>query len=148
MPTTMLSPHFTLSELIVSDTAQRRGIDNTPNEAMIENLKKTAALLEEVRTLLGGKPIIVTSGYRCLALNRAIGSSDTSAHVQGQAADFSCPGFGTPLEICHAINQAKPPIKFDQLIHEFDSWVHIAWRDEPRQMCLTINGNGTVYGFA
>ena len=144
----MLSPHFTLAELTVSDTAARKGIDNTPSPAMIENLKKTAALLEEVRTLLGGKPIIVTSGYRCLALNRAIGSGDSSQHVQGQAADFSCPGFGPPLQIAQAIYAAKPPIKFDQLIHEFQSWVHISWAPEPRMMALTINENGTNYGLA
>lgn len=144
----MLSPHFTLAELTVSDTACRKGIDNTPPPAILENLKRTAALLEEVRTLLGNKPIIVTSGYRCVALNREIGSSDTSAHCQGQAADFTCPGYGSPLQIAQAIYAAKPPIKFDQLIHEFGSWVHIAWKEEPRMMCLTIDASGTNYGLA
>ena len=144
----MLSPHFALSEFLVSETACRQGIDNTPSPEIIENLRKTAALLEEVRTLLNSKPIIVTSGYRCPELNRAIGSSDTSAHCKGQAADFTCPGFGTPLQIAEAIYAANPPIEFDQLIHEYQSWVHIAWGDEPRMMCLTIDDRGTNYGLA
>jgi len=144
----MLSPHFALSEFLVSETAAREGIDNTPSPEIIEQLKRTAALLEEVRTLLGGQPIIICSGYRCLELNRAIGSSDTSQHIQGQAADFTCPGYGTPLQIAEAIYAANPPIEFDQLIHEFDSWVHISWGDDCRMMCLTINESGTNYGLA
>jgi zinc D-Ala-D-Ala carboxypeptidase len=143
----MLSPHFELSEFTVSETAVRQGINNTPSAEIIEMLKKTAELMEQVRTLLGNKPIIITSGYRSLALNRAIGSSDTSQHVQGQAADFTCPGFGSPIQVCKAIDSAAG-IPYDQLIHEFDSWTHISWATSPRRMALTINNAGTNYGLA
>lgn len=143
--TTILTPHVTLEEMTASQTAAREGIDNTPTDHVIlANLKKTAELLEQVRTLLGSKPIIISSGYRCLELNTKIGSSSTSAHVQGQAADFTCPGFGTPYQICKAI--ASSNIQFDQLIYEFASWVHIAWSPANRRQLLTIDNSGTRWG--
>lgn len=140
-----LSEHFTLAELTASDTAARRGIDNTPPAEVLPALRETAALLEQVRALLGA-PITITSGYRCLELNRAIGSGDTSAHVRGRAADFTCRGFGTPLEVCRAIEAS--PIAFDQLIHEFGAWTHIAWAAGAggRRQVLTIDAGGTRLG--
>jgi hypothetical protein len=143
--TTILTPHVTLEEMLASQTAARLGIDNTPTDPVIlDNLKKTAEMLEQVRTLLGSRPIIISSGYRCLAVNTAVGSSPTSAHVQGQAADFTCPGFGNPYQVCQAV--AASNIQFDQLIFEFASWTHIAWRDNPRRQLLTIDNSGTRYG--
>jgi len=121
-----LSPHFFLSEFIESDTADRLGIDNTPPAIIVPRLFQLAKLLEEVRTLLGGKVITVTSGYRCPELNVHLGSGPGSEHPQGMAADFKCRTFGTPLQICHAI--AKSGIKFGQLIEE-GTWVHISLPD-------------------
>ena len=140
-----LSPHFTLAEFLVSDTAERRGIDNDPGIEVIPALKRTAQGLEAVRVRLGMAPIIITSGFRCLALNRAIGSKDTSQHVRGEAADFICPRFGTPQEIVAALVQAG--IEYDQLILEFagrgKGWVHISFSDKPRHMALQIDEKGT-----
>lgn len=119
-----LSPHFWLSEFIESNTATRLGINNSPDPLAQSNLFKVAALMEEVRKLLGGKPIIVSSGYRSEALNRAVKGSRVSDHLRGEACDFTCPGYGTPLQIAAAI--AKSGIKFGQLIEEFGGWVHIS----------------------
>lgn len=118
-----LSPNFYLSEFLVSAEATRRGIPNTPDPLAVQALFKTAKLLEQVRSLLGNKIISISSGFRCLALNRAIGSGDTSQHLTGDAADFNCRAFGTPLQVATAISKSN--IKFGQLIFE-NSWVHIS----------------------
>lgn len=139
-----LTPHFTLEEMTASQTAARLGLDNTPPPEMIAALKRTAQLLEEVRALLGGRPLLVSSGYRGPAVNRAVGGAPNSAHMLGCAADFSCPSFGSPLDICRKI--AASDIAFDQVIHEFRAWVHIAWAPVPRRMLLTIDGTGSRLG--
>lgn len=138
-----LSQHFTLEEFTFSETAGRKGIDNTPPAEIVETLRRSAANLELVRALLGDVSIRVTSGYRCLALNRAIGSKDTSAHVRGLAVDFVAPGFGSPAAICRKI--ADSLLAFDQLIHE-NTWVHIAWPAPDRRArrdVLTLMAGGT-----
>jgi hypothetical protein len=144
-----LSDHFTLAELTASQTAARLGIDNSPPAGIIDALRETAAMLELVRRHLGNKPITISSGYRCLAVNRAIGSGDSSAHVRGMAADFICPSFGSPLAVCQALTQSD--IAYDQLIREFDDgargWTHIGRSSGlPRRMVLTIDGAGTRHG--
>jgi uncharacterized protein YcbK (DUF882 family) len=123
-----LSTHFTLAELTVTS----RKIDNTPNSSQIKTLTSTAQSLEKVRELLG-KPIKVNSGYRSPSVNKAVGGSPTSAHVLCYAVDFVCPDFGSPKEICAAINKAG--IKYDQLILE-PSWVHISFDPRMRQQYL------------
>lgn len=143
-----LTDHFSLEEMTASETAARRGIDNTPSPAIIKNLTRTAQLLERVRVLLGSKPILVSSGYRSPALNAAVGGSKTSAHMQGLAADFICPGFGTPLEICKLLDSLG--VNFDQLIQE-GTWVHIGLAADgvkPRRQVLTakFSHGGTTYG--
>ena len=138
-----LSDHFTLAELCASQTAARLGIDNTPSPEMVDALRRTAQLLEKVRALLG-KPILVSSGYRAPLVNRAVGGAANSAHMLGCAADFSCPAFGSPLEVAREIGQSD--IVFDQLIHEFRAWVHVAWSPQPRRMVLTIDSFGTRHG--
>jgi len=143
-----LTDHFSLAEMTVSETAARKGIDNTPSPAIIKNLTRTAQLLERVRVLLGSKPILVSSGYRSPALNAAVGGSKTSAHMQGLAADFICPGFGTPLAICQRLDSLG--VEFDQLIQE-GTWVHIGLAAEgikPRRQVLTarFSSRGTTYG--
>ncbi len=140
-----LSPHFTLAEFLVSDTAERRGIDNDPPLEVVQALKRTALGLEAVRVRLGGTPIIITSGFRCLDLNRAIGSKDNSQHVKGEAADFIAPRFGTPQEIVAALRDSG--IEYDQLILEFATrgrgWVHMSFTDNPRHQALQIDAGGT-----
>lgn len=135
-----LSPHFTLEELTASQEAARRGIDNTPTPSVVERLRHTALGLEAVRIRLCA-PIIVTSGFRCLALNRIIGSQDTSDHVAGDAADFICPGFGAPSTIVSALKDAG--IEFDQLIEEFGRWVHMSFGHRRRSEVLRIDRQGT-----
>jgi uncharacterized protein YcbK (DUF882 family) len=140
-----LSNHFTLEELTRSETAARRGLDNTPDAETIENLKLLAAGLEEIRELLG-KPMQITSGYRSLKVNSAVGSKPTSAHVKGFAADFICPEYGSVSDVCRAIRDSG--IAYDQLIHEFGSWVHVSFSPELRHMALTIDQSGTRQGIA
>lgn len=144
-PPIMLSPHFSLSELIVSDSAARLGIDNTPPVDIVYNLEQTALKLEAVRVLLGNKSIIVTSGYRCPLLNSAIKGSPNSAHMKGLAADFISPKYGTPLDICKTI--AASSLIFDQLIYEYGRWVHLGFsKNNPRKQILTIDKYGTRNG--
>ena len=130
-----LSQNFALSDLIRSETAEAEGIDNTPPPGIVENLKRLAAGLEAVRALLGA-PLEISSGYRCAALNEAVGGSGTSQHLQGLAADFACPGFGTPLEVADAIRRSG--LEFDQCILEYGRWVHLSFSDAPRRRILTI----------
>lgn len=141
----MLSPHFSLAEFTVSDTAARKGIDNDPPIEVLAAMKRTATGLEAVRVRLGGAPIIATSGYRCLALNRAIGSKDTSQHIKGEAVDFIAPRFGTPTEIAAALRDSG--IEYDQLILEFAGtgrgWVHCSFSHAPRRHALQIDASGT-----
>ncbi|MEN9866232.1 MAG: hypothetical protein RL748_1822 [Pseudomonadota bacterium] len=138
-----LSPHFTLEELTFSDTAVRKGINNTPGDAVLENLKRIAQTLEEVRALVGG-PIRVSSGYRSPELNKAIGGSGKSAHVEGLAADITVSS-KTPKELAIMIRDSN--IKYDQLIYE-GTWVHIGLASGAlRQQDLTAHfGSGpTTY---
>lgn len=137
-----LSTHFTLREFLRSETAARRGIDNTPPPEILHALERTAVNLENVRRLLG-VPIHISSGYRCLALNRALGSKDTSAHVRGLAADFDAPEYGPPIDICRAIYASD--IQYDQLIYEH-TWVHIGWATAGagvRRQTLTLMPGGS-----
>lgn len=128
-----LAPHFTLAELVESQTATRKGIDNTPSPAIIAGLARVAAMLEQVRTLVGG-PITVSSGYRCPALNKAVGGASNSAHVLGLAADITAPGM-SPQALAKLIQRAG--LAFDQLIYE-GTWVHIGLSaSSPRRQVLT-----------
>lgn len=129
-----LSTHFTLEEFCFSQTATRLGIKNVPDDKTITNLKAVAKQLEFIRNTLGELPIRISSGYRCLALNRAIGSGDSSAHVLGWAVDFTCASFGTPTEVAKKILEAG--YKFDQLIDE-GTWVHISFDPKMRGDVLT-----------
>lgn len=101
----------------------RAGIDNTPSADVVANLVRLAKILEKVRALLR-KPIHISSGFRCPELNARIGGSAKSAHLEGRAADFICPGFGTPYAVARRI--AGTRLGFDQMIHEYGRWVHIA----------------------
>lgn len=139
-----LTEHFSLAEFTRSETATRRGLDNTPSPEIIERLRGTAARMEEVRELLGESPIHILSGFRSRKVNAAVGGSATSQHCFGEACDFVAPEFGDPLEICRAIRDSE--IDFDQLIFEGE-WVHISFADNPRRKILTAHfSNGkTTY---
>ncbi len=140
-----LSQNFDLSEFTASQTASRLGIDNAPSAAELSELQRTAELMEKVRSILGGRVVIITSGFRGQRLNDNVpGSSKTSAHVWGGAADFICPGYGSPLEICRELATYGEALQFDQLIYEF-TWVHIGRsRDgRPRRQLLVIGGGVT-----
>lgn len=140
-----LTEHFTLEELVASDTARRLSIDNTPTPAIVGELRRTAELLERVRDILKA-PIIVTSGYRCVTLNRVVGGQPDSFHIRGMAADFKAPDFGSPLAVCETLKEYAEQLDYDQLILEFGSWTHIGRADSPRHQALTIDGRGTMLG--
>lgn len=134
-----LTPHFTLEEMTAT---QHRGIDNTPPTlTVIDALRRTAMLLEQVRTRLG-VPVLVSSGYRCPELNAAVGGQKASQHLLGQAADFIAPAFGTPTTVVSALRDAVG-LDYDQLILEFGRWVHISWSATPRHQALIIDNTGT-----
>ena len=139
-----LSKHFTLEELTFSDAAMRHGIDNTPNDETIENLKRLCALvLEPIREIVH-KPVQVTSGYRCPIVNSLVGSKVTSQHIRGCAADIKVSGV-TPDVLIKAIIGAGLP--YEQVIREFDSWVHVSVPNDPhalpKRQALIIDKSGT-----
>lgn len=128
-----LTQHFNLAEFTQSQTATRKGIDNTPNSVIINNLTIVAANMEEVRKLLNNLPISISSGYRSPALNKAVGGSNTSAHVEGWACDFICPAFGTPVQVVDKLKASD--LVFDQIIEE-GTWVHISFAPTRRKQVL------------
>jgi hypothetical protein len=132
-----MTPHFTLEELTATS---HRQFDNTPNEAETANLQRLAEFLEQVKTALDGKPVMISSGFRCKAVNDSVGSKDTSQHRTGCAADFKVPGM-TPDAVVRAIIAAGLP--YDQIIREFDAWTHISISDTPRRQALIIDRSGT-----
>lgn len=153
---TQLTEHFSLEELTHTD---HRELDNTPTtaekciidgkEVMVnayENLPRLAAFLEQVKTLLGGKPIMVNSGFRSEAVNTAVGSKNTSDHRRGCAADIRVPGM-TPDEVVRAIIGSDLP--YQQVIREFDRWTHVAITtnegDVPKKSKLIIDKQGTRF---
>ena len=135
----MLSPHFSLAELTASDTAARQGIDNTPPPDVLETLKRTAVGLEAVRALLGA-PLHVSSGYRSPALNKLVGGQANSQHTKGEAVDFTSRQFGTPEQIVARLVASQ--LTFDQVILEFNRWVHISFGGKQRRQALVIDRGG------
>jgi hypothetical protein len=149
-----LSEHFTYEELTHTD---HRTLDNTPTEHekciidgkevivnAVANLPRLAAFLEEVKTVLGGKPIIINRGFRSEAVNNAVGSSNKSDHRRGCAADIRVPGM-TPDEVVRAIIASG--LAYQQIIREFDRWTHVAIPtnagDVPKMSELIIDKQGT-----
>lgn len=132
--------------LIKSQTALRKGIDNTPtDEVIIENLKQLwSNVIAPLERKLAPKQLLISSGYRCLELNRAIKSKDTSQHTKGQAFDFEC----HPIDNRQLFMYMKDHFEFDQLILEFhkdkdpfSGWVHCSWVNEKdnRNKAFEIN---------
>ena len=138
---TNLSLHFTLAELTITE---HREFDNTPDEKSLENLKRLASFLEEVKAVFSFKPILVSSAYRSAPVNAAVGSKEKSQHRVGCAADFRIPGV-TPDEIVRRI--VASDLKYDQVLKEFDSWTHLSIPTFPdllpRKMALIVDKAGT-----
>ena len=136
----MLSANFSLQELIKSQTAQRRDINNSPSSDAIYYMQMLSEkILQPIRNHYG-IPFSVSSGYRCAELSILIGSSKNSQHCKGQAADFEVPGISN-MDLCYFI---KTTLDFDQLILECytggnSGWVHCSIADTPRKDLLTFD---------
>ena len=139
--TTLLSTHFSLEELTITD---HREYSNEPNESERQNLVRLANFLEQVKFVLGNVPIMVNSAYRSAQVNAAVGSKETSQHRLGCAADLRVPGM-TPDQVVQAIIGSQ--LEFDQCIREFDRWTHISVPshegEKPRRQALIIDKMGT-----
>lgn len=129
-----ITDNFHFSELTHSNTAVRKNIRNTPSDKHRANLiEATKKLFQPMREILG-KPVLISSGYRSEAVNRAVGGSRTSAHSFGFAIDFTSPSFGTPRQIAELLSKELPKrgIEFDQLILEFpespSGWIHLGFK--------------------
>lgn len=155
--TTHLSPHFTVAEFVRSAKADELGIDNSLPAAVLPAARSTAEMLERIRDTLAARagytvPITISSGYRCAALNLAVGSGNTSDHPRGQAADFTAKDFGTPLQICRALAPLVQALGIGQLIYECPTpgrrWVHVSTRvpDKLVNRVITIGPSGTMLG--
>jgi zinc D-Ala-D-Ala carboxypeptidase len=142
---TYMSEHFTVKEALSSAKAAKYNIDNTQHSDEVWAAAiRTATRMEKVRLVLNGSSIYINSWIRCLALNRLLGSKDTSQHIKGEAVDFSSQAYGTPVEICKALVVAKDLIRFDQLILEH-TWVHISFcspLERPRGQVLSLLETG------
>ena len=129
--------NFSISELCKSDKAKQNGINNTPNLACVDNmLNLIFYCLQPVRNLLN-KPVIISSGFRCPELNKLVGGATNSQHLHGKAADFKVQG----MTIQQTINFIlKSNIEYDQLINEYDKWVHISFsKGNNRKQCFKIS---------
>lgn len=129
--------YFTINELCKSNTAVQKGIDNTPNQQIIDNLKQLVLnILDPLREAYG-EPIIVNSGYRSVELNRAINGAKSSQHVKGQAADITGKSKENNKKLFELIQSLQLP--YDQLIDEQNfSWVHVSFSDNPRKQILHL----------
>jgi Peptidase M15 len=145
-----LTEHFSLDELIKSDVGLRNGVDNTPSKNVVKNLELVSDnILEPVRNHFN-IPFVPSSGYRCISINRLIGSNDNSQHVKGEAVDFEVPG----IDNYDAAMWIFKNLKFDQLILECyqpgkpnSGWVHCSYvSDNPRGEVLTYTNNRYIEG--
>lgn len=146
-----LSKNFTLAELVRSSTAQRLGVDNTPRADALQQLQRTAQMLERVRAHLGGKPVLINSGYRNRVVNAAVGGVTSSDHAQGMAADIRVPAYGTPYEVAKALAPHISELGIGQLIYESVGgahWVHVSTRIPAQAVnrVITVSGKQTLLG--
>ena len=141
---TQLTEHFTLEELTFSQTATRKGINNEPSEAVKANLAVLAKGLERVRAILLS-PLHISSGYRSPDLNKLIGGSAKSAHMDGYAADFTAPAFGNPESIVRTLKRSMLPV--DQVVME-GTWVHISFAPAMRNQFLTATFKNGVASYS
>ena len=144
-----------MEEFTASDQAVRLGIDNTLPAQYANQALLTAQMMERVRGFLSEQagretPVQVTSGYRCEALNRAVGGSERSDHMRMMAVDFRAPGFGTPQQICKTLAPALLELQLGQLILEYGSWVHVSLAIPTKAIdrVITRTANGYTVGIA
>ena len=147
-PEEFYSPHFTLAELTASHAARTHNLDNTPSPEAVECLQRLCTrVLEPLRADLCAfthldLPLIVTSGYRSDAVNRAVGGSYQSAHLFGRAADVVCTSRAFTRTLLGIALARIGDLPIDQLIaertdeHGAPSWIHIAWARQPRHQFL------------
>lgn len=138
-----LSRNFALAEFVRSERAASLGIDNTPSPEILANLRVTALGCEQIRFAIS-RPLHVMSGYRCPALNAAVGGSKTSSHLSGFAADLTTPGLSA-LGLAQAIRDSS--VMFDQVILETSRGVvHVGFAPTLRRQVLTQRaGAGTAF---
>ena len=129
--------HFTIEELTRSATARRLGIDNTPPPTAVKNLHRLVEqVLDPLREAWGG-PIHVSSGYRCPALNRAVGGAPASQHMKGEAADITVGSRFDNARLYHLLMQLNLPV--DQAINERDfAWIHVSHGPRHRRQYLAL----------
>jgi hypothetical protein len=118
-----LTDHFSLEELTFSTHAARAGIKNEPIPSEVAELRRLCLLVLEPLRVALNRPIFVSSGFRCLAVNRLAGGAKNSDHLFGRAADIVVPGM-SPIDVCRAIKRYD--FQFKQLIHEFGAWTHVS----------------------
>lgn len=139
-----ITENFTYEEVQHSGYASTHGIANVPPPELDCAIQHTADAMERVRAALGNNSIHITSWYRSPIVNKAVGSKPSSQHTKGEAVDFTCPGYGTPFEICKQLLSLQDLIRFDQLILE-PSWVHISFTlsgIKPRGQVLSLLKTG------
>lgn len=135
-----LSPNFTLDEFLVSQTARRHGVDMTPPDNVIGNIQSLVIELLQPLRDLAAAPLNISSGYRPPALNKLIGGSAKSAHMDGRATDFTIAGM-SPRAVCDMI--VAGDWAYDQNILEFDAWTHWSIAVKPRRQDLTAYRHNT-----
>lgn len=147
---TQLTPHFTLEEFTATE---HRNFDNSLPRDLVANASSTCQMLERIRTALSQAkgvevPMYLSSGYRCLLLNRSVGSADTSDHLKALAGDWTAPSFGTPYDVAQFLKDHVVQLNIGQLIHEFGRWVHcgVSVPANPINRVITIDGQGTRAG--
>lgn len=145
-----LSSHFTLEEFTRSAKAQELGLENTPEQALLPRIIMLAEMLERIRSTVN-VPVIVSSGYRSPAVNRAVGGVTSSDHTQGHAADIVAPNFGTPEQLARLLAPLVSTLGIGQLILEGikgKRWVHVSTHSPERAVnrVLTITDAGIAVG--
>lgn len=136
-----LTEHFTLSEFVRSETATNRHIGNTPTSEVIENLRALCRNVLEPARVAFGAPIYITSGYRCPALNKAVGGKPTSQHLRGEAADLQVKGVQNLRKLYRMI---KDHGVFDQLLYESNGakkWIHVSYKQSGNRLQAIYNYN-------
>lgn len=137
--TIKLPPKLTTNFPMAEATTTNTGIDNSFDTfEQLMNAYETARRMEGVRSLLNNQPVIVSSWYRNAQVNARVGGVPNSAHMSGYAVDFKCPKFGTPREIVRHLADKLAKEGFDQLILEYDSWVHISFAPTNRRQVMAI----------
>jgi zinc D-Ala-D-Ala carboxypeptidase len=139
-----MTEHFTENDFLQSRIAEERGIANIPSEDVRKALAFTAAAMERLRACLGFE-VKILSGYRCYALNQAVGGSLHSQHMKGEAVDFICPEFGAPANVAAFLQHWTAILGIDQLIYE-KTWVHVSFTSNPRKQVLTYRDGKYVPG--